>query len=121
MDQHVLWVALGINLLLVTLLVTGFSFASVLAGPKRRMSEAKGLPYETGMPPLEGSGRNMWVSYYRYAVLFVIFDVDLAFLVPWILMRRQMTLESLAALGVFLFWVGLTLAYVWRRGALECE
>ncbi|MBI3548048.1 MAG: NADH-quinone oxidoreductase subunit A [Elusimicrobia bacterium] len=114
-------IAFAINLLVVLALVLFFSNASILLGPTRRMDGDKGLPYETGMPPLEPRLDRMWVSYYRYAVLFVIFDVDLAFLVPWILLRHDLTLVAMISMTVFLLLVGLTLAYLWRKGALELD
>src|SRR3990170_2535046 len=99
--------ALGINVLLVGLIVVFLTFASTLFGPKRRMAGEKGVPYETGMPPLTGQAERMWISYYRYAVLFVIFDVDLAFLIPWVLLRHQLSQAAMISMSVFLFWVGL--------------
>ena len=110
-----------INILLVGGLVFAFSNASILFGPKRRLEGDKGMPYETGMPPLSARLERMWVSYYRYAVLFVIFDVDLAFLVPWVLLRRSLDLVAMISLSAFIFLVGLTLAYLWRKGALELD
>jgi len=112
--------ALLINVVLVGLFTAGLSLSSAFLGPRRTLPGDKGMPYETGMPPLEPRARAMWVSYYRFAVLFVIFDADLAFLAPWILLRHRLTLEAAAAVSVFAGLVALTLAYVWRKGELRC-
>ncbi|MBI5242922.1 MAG: NADH-quinone oxidoreductase subunit A [Elusimicrobia bacterium] len=113
--------ALIINFLLVLALVAGMTFASPLFGPKRKLSGEKGVPYETGMPPYGAPYGRMTVSYYRFAVLFVVFDVDLAFLLPWVLLRRSLSLEAMLSMTVFLGLIALTLAYLWRKGALECD
>ncbi|HVE13090.1 MAG TPA: NADH-quinone oxidoreductase subunit A [Elusimicrobiota bacterium] len=111
---------LAIDLLVVLALVAALSLASRLLGPRPRMEGDKGMPYETGMPPLAQPGAHPWASYYRFAVLFVIFDVDLAFLAPWLVQGGRPDAGMLVALTAFLGLVGFTLAYVWRKGALEC-
>ena len=58
--------------------------------------------------------------YWRFAVLFVVFDVDLAFLLPWALTRGAVTAGQLAAMTIFVGLLGFMLAYFWRKGALEC-
>ncbi len=112
-------VALLLNFGLVGALVAFFSYSSVWLGPKRKLGGDKGIPYETGMPPLAPANAGMTVSYHRFAVLFVIFDIDLAFLAPFVLMRERLTLGAMLSMSVFLALVGLTLAYVWRKGVLE--
>lgn len=111
--------ALWINLAVVTALVGAFWISSVALGPKRKLAGAKAQPYETGMPAIEPAAANMTVAYHRYAVLFVIFDIDLAFLAPWVLLRDRLDLGAMIAASVFLALVGLTLAYVWRKGVLD--
>lgn len=111
--------ALWINLAVVAALVTAFWYSSVLLGPRRKLQGDKSLPYETGMPPIQPAAAGMTVSYHRFAVLFVIFDVDLAFLAPWVLLRDRLTLGAMISVSVFLALVGLTLAYVWKKGVLE--
>ncbi|HAH05839.1 MAG TPA: NADH-quinone oxidoreductase subunit A [Elusimicrobia bacterium] len=113
--------ALIVNLLVVLALAAGMSLASPLFGPRRTLPREKGLPYETGMPPFGAPYGRMTASYWRFAVLFVVFDVDLAFLVPWVLLRRHLTFEAMVSMSAFLLLIGLTLAYLWRKGALECD
>lgn len=112
-------VALLLNAGLVGALTAFFSSSSALLGPRGRFGGDKGIPYETGMPPIAPANASMTVTYHRYAVLFVIFDIDLAFLAPWVLLRDRLTLEAMVSMSVFLALVALTLAYVWRKGALE--
>ena len=55
------------------------------------------------------------------AVLFVVFDVDLAFLLPWAMTRGALTLTAMVAMTVFLLLMLMMLGYFWRKGALECR
>ncbi len=113
--------AVGINIVLVGVLVTAFLLSGRLLGPRGRREGDADVPYESGMRPLEGPGRGMSVLYWRFAVLFVVFDVDLAFLLPWALNRQGFDLNMLAAATVFCGLVAFMLAYFWRKGALECR
>jgi len=113
--------ALAIDLLFTLGLVVFFSTANRLFGPVG-VHEGDGmLPYETGMPPIESARDNMAVLYYRFAVLFVVFDVDLAFVLPWALNRAGLDAGQAWAMTVFIGLMLLMLAYFWRRGVLECE
>ena len=110
-----------LNLVFVALLVAALAFSSRLLGPKVRIEGEGGLPYETGMPPLDSALARMSVPYIRFALLFVLFDVDLAFLLPWALTRPQATLGGLLTVTGFVGIVALMLAYLWRKGMLECD
>ena len=113
--------AILINLILTAGLAGALAAASRLLGPRAAMGTDGNMPYETGMPPIESALSRMTVLYIRFAVLFVIFDVDLAFLLPWVLNRAKLSLELMLGMTAFVALVGLMLAYVWRKGALECN
>ena len=114
-------IAALINAGLVLGIVLALVSASMILGPTSRLEGDGGLPYETGMPPLGSASHRNAISYVRFAVLFVVFDVDLAFLLPWVCARQRLDLAMMAALTVFLGLAALMLAYVWRKGALECR
>lgn len=82
---------------------------------------SKGAPYECG---LESTGEP-WVQfrapYYVYALLFVIFDVEIIFLYPWALVWRGLGPVALAEMVLFLAILAVALAYAWRKGVLEWE
>jgi len=113
--------ALVVNALIVLGSVLFLASASAWLGPRRRPRGAQGEPYETGMPPHGSPLGRIAVPYYRFAVLFVVFDVYLAFLLPWALLRRELTAGLLASVAVFMAILLLTLAYVWRKGGLRCD
>jgi NADH-quinone oxidoreductase subunit A len=98
-----------------------FLNANRLLGPRAVHAGDGLMPYETGMPPLEQARDNMAVLYYRFAVLFVVFDVDLAFLLPWAYNREGLDLAQATSVTVFVALVFFMLVYFWRKGALECQ
>lgn len=114
-------VAILLNLFFVLVLVSVFSSAGALLGPKPAHEGDAELPYETGERPFEPAMERMSVLYYRFAVLFVVFDVDLAFLLPWALNRPTLDLEQMVSLSVFVAIAAFMLAYFWKKGVLECR
>lgn len=92
----------------------------------RRLTYAKGLPYECGIDPAPYSRGPFSVKFYVVAIVFLLFDVETALLYPWAAVYndlRNMGLHRFAAVEAFVF-VGLLaigLLYVWRRGALNWE
>jgi NADH-quinone oxidoreductase subunit A len=113
--------ALLVNALAVLLLVGAFANAGKLLGPRSRREGDADMPYETGLPPLSPANERMTVLYWRFAVLFVVFDVDLAFLLPWALSRPSLDAYTMAAITGFTALLLLMLGYFWRKGILECR
>lgn len=114
-------VALGVDVLVVLAITGLFANAGRLFGPKTRHEGDADMPYETGLPPLSPAHERMTVLYHRFAVLFVVFDVDLAFLLPWALTRGRLDLTAVWAMTAFTLVILFMLAYFWRKGALECR
>ncbi len=113
--------ALAVNFLVVLGITGLFANAGKLFGPRPVHKGDADLPYETGLPPLAPAHERMTVSYWRYAVLFVVFDVDLAFLLLWALSKPVLDLMSMLVITGFIAIVMLMLAYFWRKGVLECN
>jgi NADH-quinone oxidoreductase subunit A len=84
-------------------------------------SEVKSRPFECGKEPFALPGGQMPVHFYIVAMLFIIFDVELVFLFPWAVMFRKLGVFGLVEMGVFMGFVILGFAYVWKKGALEWE
>jgi NADH-quinone oxidoreductase subunit A len=103
---------------------TGMAFAMValghLFGP-RRDGKAKLMPYESGMTPIGSAVRRMPVRYYLIAVLFVLFDIEVIFLLPWAVVLRKLGLFGLIEMLVFVTILLVGYIYVWKKGALEWE
>lgn len=88
-----------------------------------RPSVTKGLAYECGEPPSGEAWVQYNVRYYLYAMLFVIFDVEAAYMIPWAAQFRTLLRELgpllIIEMGIFLAILLLALVYAWKKGALE--
>lgn len=109
-------VLLGIAIFLAVLL----PILSLSLGPKRP-SARQLAPYESGMAPIGEAQRRLPVKFYRIAVLFILFDVDIILLVPWAVSFRKLGYYGLAAMLVFMVMFILGDAWVWKKGVLEWE
>lgn len=83
--------------------------------------KAKNAPYECGFNEFEDARIPFDVKFYLVAILFIVFDLETAFLFPWAVIYRTLGWGGLAAMGVFLGLLVLGFVYEWRRGALEWE
>ncbi|MDE2086725.1 MAG: NADH-quinone oxidoreductase subunit A [Xanthomonadaceae bacterium] len=99
----------------VVLLVIG-----MLAG-KRRPDAEKLSPYECGFEAFEDARARFDVRYYLLAILFIIFDLEIAFLFPWAVVFKQIGITALIEMALFLLLLVIGFAYVWKKGALEWE
>ena len=95
-------------------------FGSALLGPKKP-TEKKLAPYESGMAPIGPAMRRLPVKFYLVAVLFILFDVEIIFLLPYAVRVRQLGVYGLIVAGVFVFVLTIGLLYEWKKGALEWE
>ena len=91
-----------------------------LLGP-RRPDAAKNSPYECGFEAFEDARMKFDVRYYLVAILFIAFDLEIAFVFPWAVVFRDLGVAGLYEMGVFLGLLVLGFAYVWKKGALEWE
>ena len=78
-------------------------------------------PYECGFEPFEDSRMRFDVRYYLVAILFIIFDLEIAFLFPWAVSLDRIGLFGLIAMGIFLAVLVVGFVYEWRKGALEWD
>ena len=97
------------------LVALGFVF-----GP-RRPDAQKLSPYECGFEAFEDSRMKFDVRYYRVAILFIVFDLEIAFLFPWAVALDSIGVVGLAAMGVFLLVLVVGFVYEWKKGALEWD
>ena len=91
-----------------------------LFGPRRRTAR-KGQPYESGMVPYGSGQRRMPVHFYLIAVLFILFDIEIIFLLPWAVVLRQIRVTGLIEMLVFILILLVGFVYAWKRGALDWE
>lgn len=101
-------------------LVAGANFLSNLISPKSDNPQ-KREPYESGMTTIGPTWVQFKVGYYLFAILFLIFDVEVAFLVPWAVVFGDMGTTALVEIIIFLAILGLGLGYAWKKGALKWQ
>lgn len=109
-----LFVIIGISFGVMPLL------AGFVLGP-RRPDDAKRSPYECGFEPFEDAHMKFDVRYYLVAILFIIFDLEIAFLFPWAVVLDQIGVFGLLAMFLFLGILVVGFIYEWKKGALEWE
>ncbi|PJK01878.1 NADH-quinone oxidoreductase subunit A [Lysobacteraceae bacterium NML75-0749] len=110
--------------LLFLIVATGIGVALIvignLVGPKKPSAE-KLSPYECGFLPFEDARMQFDVRYYLIAIQFIVFDLEIIFIVPWTQVFMELGARSLVTMGLFVGMLFLGFVYVWKRGALEWE
>ncbi len=91
-----------------------------ILGPKKK-SKVKDEPYESGIAPIGPGTRRMPVRFYLIAVLFILFDIEVIFFLPWAVVFKQLGLFGLAEMVVFILVLLIGYIYAWKKGALEWE
>jgi NADH-quinone oxidoreductase subunit A len=89
-------------------------------GP-RSANKEKAAPYECGFEAFEDARGKFDVRYYLIAILFIIFDLEIAFLFPWAVVFKQIGIVALSEMAMFLLLLLLGFVYCWKKGALEWE
>lgn len=85
-----------------------------------RPTAAKRSVYECGVPAVSGGTRERFpIKFYLVCMIFILLDVDAAFLYPWALVFRELGVFGLVEMGVFIFLLGGGFVYAWKEGALD--
>ena len=109
---------------LILLLFCGIAFAGggILlskALAKTSKNSQKGLPYECGVPTIGTSFIQFNVGYYLFALIFLIFDVELVFMYPWALVVKEVGMVAFFEILIFMFILFTGFLYAWKKGALK--
>jgi len=109
---------------IILMIVLGLVFAvqsvilSKLLGPSKPTPE-KLAPYECGMPPVGDARERQSVKFYLVAMIFLLFDIEVAFLYPWAMALRQLGWPGFVQVVLFMLLLLAGYVYVWRKGALD--
>ena len=130
------YVAIALMITLATLVALIAIGLGNLFGPKKK-SDAKLMPYESGMTPIGSARERFSVKFYMVAMLFIVFDIETVFMIPWGAYYRQLSCAvplvngacpvgsvSFFGLGemiVFMIILLVGFAYVWKKGALQWD
>jgi len=117
--------AIAVFIALTTLVALIAIGLGMLFGPKHPLSK-KSMPYESGMTPIGPGTRRIPVRFYLIAVLFILFDIEVVFFIPWALVFNDFVKagNGLFMLGEMLVFIVILLVgyvYAWKKGALEWE
>jgi NADH-quinone oxidoreductase subunit A len=93
---------------------------STVVSPTKR-TRIKAAPYESGMDPLGDTRARFSVNFYVVAILFIVFDVETVFLLPWAVVMRRVGLAGFGVAAIFIFILTVGLIYEWKKGALEWD
>jgi len=110
--------------LLFLIVATGIGIALMVAGRflgPRRPDAQKLSPYECGFEAFEDARMKFDVRYYLVAILFILFDLEIAFLFPWAVSLREVGLAGFVAVLIFLAILVVGFVYEWKKGALDWE
>lgn len=114
------YIPIGILLILATVLAGAAVALGHLFGP-HRPTPRKDQPYESGMRPIGPGTRRMPVRFYLIAVLFILFDIEVVFFLPWAVVLRELELFGLVEMFVFIGLLLVGYVYAWKKGALEWQ
>ena len=117
LDQYA---PIGVMLVITTVLCLIVVSLSRILGP-RRPTKRKLEPYESGMTPIGPAMRRLPIKFYLVAVLFILFDIEIVFLLPFAVVARQLGLFALIEMAIFIVILLIGYVYAWRKGALEWE
>ena len=116
----------GIFLILFAFVLANAVLLLVLShfAAPRRPTTVKGMPYESGMPPIGTARERFSIKFYLVAMMFIIFDIETVFLLPWAAIFTGGTATVtmgflLVEMIVFLVILGIGYIYVWKRGAFQ--
>ncbi len=109
---------------ILIMIALGAAFAAIsvalstVLGPRKPTPE-KMAPYECGMPPVGDARERQSVKFYLVAMIFLLFDIEVAFLYPWAMALRDLGWNGFAQVVLFLALLLAGYVYVWRKGALD--
>jgi NADH:ubiquinone oxidoreductase subunit 3 (subunit A) len=114
------WLFIGIMFVIAAILPALPIIVAQLLRPKRP-NTVKLETYECGIETTSEAWVQFKVQYYLYALIFLIFDIEMLFLFPWAVAYNQLPLFAIVVMVVFIGILALALAYAWRKGALEWQ
>ncbi|MFN3485961.1 MAG: NADH-quinone oxidoreductase subunit A [Planctomycetota bacterium] len=114
------WTIVAVYAALVIGLGVVLANLSRLLGPRRERPE-KLDPYECGVPILSKTRQRFSVHFYLVAILFILFDIETVFMIPYAVLYKKLGPAGLVEMGLFVGVLAYGLAYLWKRGALEWE
>ena len=114
------YLALLLTLAILVGMILGLLVVSHFLGP-RRPNLVKGEPYECGIIPVGDARGRFPIRFIVIALLFLVFDVEVAFLIPWAVVLEELRVPGLVEMGVFILILLVGFAYAWGKGGFQWE
>jgi len=111
-----------VPVLILFLVALGFAVFTMVVSQllgKPRPNAAKSSVYECGVPPIGTARERFPIKFYLVCMIFILFDVDAAFLYPWALIYKSLGVFGLVEMAVFIGLLGGGFVYAWKAGALD--
>lgn len=112
------WIFIGMFFVIVWIFPAMPLFAAKLLQPKRP-NKVKNETYECGIETSGDAWVQFKVQYYLYALVFLVFDIEMVFVFPWAVAYNQLGLFAFVEMVIFIILLAVALVYAWRKGALE--
>ena len=112
------WLSIFIMIALGVAFALGSVLLSNVLGPRKPSAE-KSAPYECGMPAVGDARERQSVKFYLIAMIFLLFDIEVAFLYPWAMALRELGWSGFVQVVLFMALLLAGYVYVWRKGALD--
>jgi NADH-quinone oxidoreductase subunit A len=117
-----------LSILLLALFGAAFGIGSILLAMvlarvlgRHRPTPEKEAPYECGMPPVGDARERQPIKFYLIAMIFLLFDIEVAFLYPWAMAIRDLRWTGFVQVVIFFALLVAGYVYVWRKGALDWD
>ena len=113
-----------LSIILLALLGIAFAVGSILMAnvfAPRKSTAEKAAPYECWMPPVGDARERQSVKFYLVAMIFLLFDIEVAFLYPWAMALRDLRWMGFVQVLVFFLFLVVGYTYVWKKGALKWD
>ena len=114
------WAGVALMMLLGASVGLGGLVISSLVGPRNPTPE-KMAAYECGMPPVGDARERQSIKFYLVAMIFLLFDIEVAFLYPWVVAFDQLSLFAIFAMITFLLLLCIAYFYEYKRGGMEWD
>lgn len=110
-------IILLIFILSAMLVIVAISITNIITPPQK--NKQKILPYECGVQTIGPSWIKFNAGFYIFGLIFVLFDIESMFLIPWTMVVKELSFVGFAEVLIFILILVLGLAYAWTKGALE--
>ena len=114
------WANVAVYFAVIALVGASMAYAGYFLAPKKQ-NAMKAEPYECGVPIVGETRARFSVRFYLVAIMFILFDIETVFLIPWAVLYRKLGAAGLVEVGIFFAVLGFGLAYLWKRGGLEWD